>query len=209
MNIRKNISGFTLVELIIALLILSIVMVLCGSGFRFGTRVWDVIDKQSIQMDTLQAVHGFLRKSISASLVRNQLLEDQNSSNESLFEGNAKQLHFISHSPQYGIDDFLYAYDLYLNAKEGELVLNHQPYNATIKDASRDSTATLLTGVKFFEIKYFSGYEDDESQDDWSSNWNDDYSLPLLVKINVVFEDASIQWPELVIQMRNGPYVVR
>ena len=209
MHIRNKKNGFTLVELIIALLILSVVMVLCGSGFRFGTRVWDAVDTQSVQLDTLQAVQSFLRKSISHALVYNQALEDISEEQEIYFIGTDKKLKFISYSPQFGVDDFLYKYELYLKPKQDALTLHYQPHNSNQRKNREESESTILQGVKDISIKYFSGYESDESENGWLSKWEDEFSLPLLVKINVLFEDNKNNWPELVIQMRHGPYVLR
>lgn len=202
-------TGFTLVELIIALVILSFVMVLCGSGFRFGTKVWDSVNTQSERVDVLQAAQGFMRRNISHALIHDRLFTDEEIANENLFLGDPNRIRFISYSPRYGVDDFLYAYELYLDKNTNQLSLRYSPYNLGEKIAQNKSTSSILDGVKDIEISYFSGFIDEEDGDGWFSNWNDVYNLPLLIKINVTFIDEQIVWPEMVIQMRNGPYVVR
>ncbi len=209
MNIRNHQSGFTLVELIIALLILSFVMVLCGSGFRFGTRVWDSVNTQSTQVDLLQASQSFLRKSISHALVHDRLFSEEEDTQENLFIGESKNIKFISYSPQYGVDDFLYVYELYLDKSTNHLSLRYGPYNLSRSGNRKKSVASVIKNVKDFEVSYFSGFVDSESEDGWYAAWDNVYSLPLLIKINVTFLDEKLSWPEMVIQMRNGPYVVR
>ena len=204
-------SGFTLVELIIALLILSVVIVLCASGFKFGTRVWNTVDVQSEQIDTMQAVQGFIRRSMSNAQVHDQFVADEGEEPvESLFVGDADRIRYVSYSPKYGVDDFLYQYELYLNHETNKLLLQYQPYNKPVEDGSFDTVSTLLEGVEDIRIEYFSGFEgetDDGSP--WASYWNGEFTLPLLVKINLVTKDQRNIWPELVIQTRNGPYVIR
>ena len=207
--------GFTLVELIIALLILSFVMVLCASGFKFGTRVWDRVNSQSEQIDTLQAVQGFLRKSISHSIVKTRLRDDLDEDNErsrtfneSLFVGNEERIKYVSFSPQYGVDDYLYQYELYVDKKNNELALLYSPYNLALRGNQETKPLSIIEGVKSIKIKYFSGYVDEQSNESWLSKWDDSYSLPLLVKVDVTFIGDK-QWPELVIPLRHGPYVIR
>jgi len=207
--------GFTLVELIIALTLLSLVMVLSASGFKFGSRVWERVESQSVHIDTLQAVQGFLRSSLSHSLVRDRLQEDNvNDASESasllenLFAGGRQHLSYVSYSPQYGVDDYLYQYQLYLDEQTNSLAITYSPYN--IKLSNRDEKPlSIIEGVANIDIKYFSGFYNQGDNTSWSDRWDDVYSLPLLVKINVTFIDETKQWPELVIPMRHGPYVLR
>jgi general secretion pathway protein J len=209
MKLHRHSAGFTLVELIIALLILSFVMALCASGFRFGTRVWDRVNSQSEQIDTLQAVQGFLRKSISHALIKDSLQEDQADAGESLFIGDATRVKFVSYSPQYGIDDYLYRYELYMNKQDNTLSLVYYPYNLKSEKKDANKPLSMIEGVKNIEIKYFSGFIDENSNESWLVKWDDVYSLPLLVKVNVAFIDNKLEWPEMIIPLRNGPYVIR
>ncbi len=215
MSANNKHNGFTLIELIIALALLSVVMVLSASGFKFGSRVWERVESQSVHIDTLQAVQGFLRTSLSHSLVRDRLQEDNfNDASESasllenLFSGGRQHLFYVSYSPQYGVDDYLYQYQLYLDEQTNSLAINYSPYN--IKLASSDKKPlSIIEGVASLEIKYFSGFHTQDDNSSWQDRWDDIYSLPLLVKINVTFIDRSKKWPELIIPMRHGPYVLR
>lgn len=208
LNIRRLHTGFTLIELIIALLILSMVMVLCASGFRFGIRIWDTIDRQAAQIDNLQATQGFLRKSISSALIRDPIEADEEDIPGHLFLGEDQSLRYVSYSPQYGVDDYLYAYELYHDTKTKSLRLKYRPYNLLYQDNDDiDRFSTIAQQVEDIKIEYFSGFQ--TSNNGWSSQWNREFVLPLLVKVSVILEDTQSPWPELIIQMRNGPYVVR
>ena len=211
MRIPKSQHGFTLIELIIALLILSMVIVLCASGFRFGTRVWNTIDLQAEHVDTLQAVQGFIRNSVSNAQVQDQFVEDDAEKElESLFIGDADHMRYVSNSPRYGVDDYLYQYDLYLDRDTNKLLLRFQPYNVSVQADEKESVSTLMEGVEDIQIKYFSGFVDEIDDDDpWLSQWRGEFTLPLLVKINITTKNNKYAWPELVIQTRNGPYVIR
>lgn len=211
MNTKIRQHGFTLVELIIALLILSVVMVLCASGFKFGIRVWNSVDIQSERIDTLQAVQGFIRRSMSNALVQDQFAADVDEEPiESLFVGDADRVRYVSYSPKYGVDDYLYQYDFYLDRETKKLQLSYRPYNKPAGIDSSGAVSTLLEGVEDIYIEYFSGYEGEtDNEGPWAPYWNSEFTLPLLVKINLVTEDKQNTWPELVIQTRNGPYVIR
>ena len=215
MKVANKKFGFTLVELLIALSILSFVMVLCASGFKFGSRVWERVDSQSVHIDSLQAIQSFLRSSLSHSLIRDRLQEERFDEGqlvakplENLFIGELQTLSYVSRSPQYGVDDYLYKYQLYLNKQSNSLVLRYTPYNLKQVNDHYESLS-LIEGVSNIEIRYFSGFYDDDEKSSWLSKWDDIYSLPLLVKVDVTFVDESKRWPELVIPMRHGPYVLR
>ena len=211
MSFRIRQTGFTLIELIIALLILSMVIVLCASGFRFGIRVWNSIDVQAEQIDSIQAVQGFIRRSMANALVQDQFVADENEEPlESLFIGSNERIQYVSYSPRYGIDDFLYRYEFFLDHETSRLLLRYQPYNKSTGSRSDSTVSTLLEGVEDISIEYFSGFAGESENDDpWASRWNVEFNLPLLIKINLVPEDKLVTWPELVIQTRNGPYVIR
>ena len=212
MTVHYRQNGFTLVELIIALLILSIVIALCANGFKFGTRVWNVVDVQAAQIDTVQAVQGFIRATMSNSLVHDQFVEEEEGQGEleKLFIGDTTNIKYVSYSPKYGVDDYLYEYDLFLDHENKRLSLQYRPFNKSQSNEAENSISTLVEGVEEIKIEYFSGYADEtQPGSDWSAHWDDDFSLPLLVKINLVLKDKQKNWPELVIQMRNGPYVLR
>ena len=211
MSIPKRQRGFTLIELIIALLILSMVIVLCASGFRFGTRVWNTIDVQAEHVDNLQAVQGFIRSSISNAQVHDQFVEDEVEEElESLFIGESDHVRYVSNSPKFGVDDYLYQYDFYLDRDTNKLLLRYQPYNVPASKNAKESVSTLMEGVEDIQIQYFSGFVDDAGDDNpWSPQWRGEFTLPLLVKINLITKNNKYAWPELVIQTRNGPYVIR
>ena len=100
-------NGFTLVELIIALLILSMVSVLCASAFRFGIQVWDRVSTETQEIDNIQAAHSFLQSSISRSLLQDRT--DANESQlESFFIGNKNNLKYISYAPMSTQNRYLY-----------------------------------------------------------------------------------------------------
>lgn len=213
LNLHKH-NGFTLVELIIALSILSFVMVLCASSFKFGSRVWERVDYQSSHIDSLQAVQSFLRNSISHALVKDKLRDDGFEDERSpaldvgsLFIGKPQHLKFISYSPQYGVDDYLYEYQLYFDEQNKSLSIHYAPYNLNAENTNQP--LSIIEGVKSLDIRYFSGFYSDDGKTSWLARWDDEYSLPLLIKINVKFVDDSLQWPELIIPTRHGAYVVR
>ena len=184
-------------------------MLLCASGFKFSTRVWDSVNTQSEQLDSLQAAQGFLRKSISLALINDRLLDEEKDIQQAVFIGNEKRLRYVSYSPQYGIDDYLYKYQLSFDRKKNNLSLKYKPYNLQVNANNEDQASTLIAGVKDINIEYFSGFESKDSTNGWMSNWSNQFALPLLIKIQLIFEDDQQSWPDLIIQMRNGPYVVR
>ena len=205
----KTQSGFTLIELMIALLIMMMVSVLCANGFRFAIKIWTSIDTQASQVDHIQSAQGFLRKSISNALIREPIdIEDQEADiPTNLFLGDSNRLRYISYSPSYGNDDYLYTYELFHDKSNNTLRLNYRPYNLFDSGKNREKYTMLLENISDLKIEYFSGYATDKNG--WAPHWRREFLLPLLVKVKVISLEKNVNWPDLVIQMRNGPYVIR
>ena len=162
----------------------------------------------------MHGLQGFLRSSLSHSLVRdrlqiNQIEEQEDIVLENLFIGSAQRISYISKSPQYGVDDYLYRYELSMDSQLNALVITYLPYNLKLSSSNNKKTLSMIEGVKDLEISYFSGFYDEGTKASWLPAWNDFYALPLMVKVKVTFIDNNKHWPELVIPMRHGPYVIR
>lgn len=121
--------GLTLVELLISLVIIAIVVTLCANGFTFGSRVWAKVDDQQNNLDEIASAQRFLRKVLSEAVFY-PVGDDE--VRKSYFNGEPEKMIFLAPSPQYGLDDYLYIYEIYKQKENGayNLELRYLPANS-------------------------------------------------------------------------------
>ena len=86
-------NGFTLIELIIALALVSLITVLLFSGLRLGSRAWDGVDAVAERNAELRSARGFLDSALSQArdLVLRVDVQDHQ-----VFAGDATSLEFVA-----------------------------------------------------------------------------------------------------------------
>ena len=62
---KHRITGFTLLELLIAMSLLGFILVLLFGGMRLGARSWDAGEKRAENATHLALLQGFLRRELS------------------------------------------------------------------------------------------------------------------------------------------------
>jgi general secretion pathway protein J len=92
-SVSRRSTGFTLIELIIALALVALITVLLFSGLRLGSRAWDGVDTVAERNAELRGARGFLHRALlqSRDLVLRVSGEDHQ-----VFTGNATSLEFVA-----------------------------------------------------------------------------------------------------------------
>jgi general secretion pathway protein J len=178
-----NSSGFTLIELIIALALVALITVLLFSGLRLGSRAWDGVDTVAERNAELRSARGFLDRTLSQT---RDLVLRFDAQDHQVFAGDATSLEFVAPLSEYVGIPGLYVLRLGLEGggKDLRLVLTRwllhsdvlngnaeapewrplEPGSPGISGApaeERDMAAgafgqaTLLEGVGAFELSYF------------------------------------------------------
>lgn len=204
-NAAKH-SGLTLIELLISLVIISIVITLCANGFSFGNRVWAKVNAQQDYLDEVVSAQRFLRKALSEAVFY-PLNEGRVKNN--YFNGEPDKMLFLAPSPQYGLDDYLYIYELYKH-KSGDtynLSLRYLPasshFSGTVK--TTDKHVELVRDVKNLKFNYY-GPTGLTGGLVWHDAWLNRDVLPLLVSISIEFADEKQTWPTLIVETKYGAY---
>ena len=195
-------QGLTLIELIISLVIVSIVVTLCANGFSFGNRVWSKVSKQQDHLDELASAQRFIRKALNEAVF--YVLDDDAKRN--YFTGEENKMIFLAPSPQYGLDDYLYIYEIY-KQKEGDrysLSLRYLPANTYFSGiaSTTDKNTKLLTDVRGLKFQYY-GFNKQTGELAWHDSWISQDTLPLKVSIAT---ESSTEWPVLVAETKFGAY---
>jgi len=204
-NIAKQ-RGLTLIELLISLVIISTVITLCANGFSFGNRVWAKVDEQQDHLDEVVSAQRFLRKALSEAVFY-PLNEDELKNN--YFNGESEKMLFLAPSPQYGLDDYLYIYELY-KLKSGDtynLSLRYLPANSYFSGTAKttDKHVELVRDIKNLKFNYY-GLNRLTGELAWFDAWLNQDVLPLLVSISVEYAGEKQTWPTLIVETKYGSY---
>jgi general secretion pathway protein J len=194
--------GFTLLEVLVTIALLSLLALMLMSGLRFGGRAWERSAAQDRHIDDVRIAAGFLRTSIGQAY---PLLDQGDATRPQIsFSGEAKAVHYLAPMPQVLGSAGMARVDLHLErstAGSSRLIIDLQRELA-FPDAAPWPSTLLLDQVQDIDIAYFGAAE--RGQDPaWQDHWEGAMALPELVRIRVTFPPGDGRvWPDLVIAPR-------
>lgn len=175
-------------------------MVLLFGAFRIGVTSWDAGEQRAIEVNTVSTVQNFLR----ARLATAQPLFDDFSDDEAEFSfiGKRESLQFVSSlRSREGLKKF----SLFLDRNNrGTLKISVEPFLPVFEGGEPDykEDLVLLDAIEHLEFSYF-GSDSFGEEADWFNRWDDQTSLPMLVKLDIRFKDKpESSWPPLTINLR-------
>ncbi|OYD22734.1 prepilin-type N-terminal cleavage/methylation domain-containing protein [Oceanimonas baumannii] len=206
--------GFTLLELMVALSLLTLLAGLMFGGFRIASRTWQTVDEHSGQLSETVQAQRFLRRLLARS--ESRLVPETRETSLLSFQGSEYSLIFISALPERNSRTSQSAwFYLALDSTAPELpqlILKTQPLGGLdpptpeqpeitfdwyqmVDDFQRpDGIPALLTlPAADFRLSYMPR-EEDGIQAGWQSDWQQQDALPELMRITLT-ED----WPALVV----------
>lgn len=198
---RDRLSGFTLLELLIAMSILAALIAMMAGSLSFGATVWEKSDVVAERTSRLMIAQRFLRRQVSEALPL--VRPDGRRGSPIAFEGGTTKLKFVTGSLSHAAIGGPYLVDIHLDGSGArkQLVLSWRELAPDLEDfdnGKEEETSALLDGVAAIEISYF-GKSTSGQDRIWHNSWEDRNELPLLVRIKLEFEDnADGTWPEFV-----------
>lgn len=205
---NKTVAGFTLMELLVALLLLSLIATLSLSGIRLGVRTWETVGNRAEDTGRSQMVRAFLSRELSQTTPL--LLAASGNLRRIAYEGDSESLIFIAPlAPQFGLGGLqrmrLVIIDDPDSAEQGKsLVLTRRPYYRDDEfsvDGESDESHILLDGIADAEFSYRGA--EGGGEDSWSDEWRDREAPPKLVRLRLSFLDSAVpNWPDLLAARR-------
>lgn len=177
-NVR-SFTGFTLLELILSITILSLVALIIGSGFRLGLRAWERGNKELESNQRLRAFSALIVQDLKSIFPYKMEIDNKK---VILFEGQENSILFVSTLGgrlQGGLKWVKYSYNedsRTLLYSEGSLP--DKELLETLKD-ERESEIVDDDMVKT-SFEYYSSEEED-----WLDTWEIGEELPLAVRIHM------------------------
>lgn len=206
--IKAKQSGFTLLEVLLGMSIMSIMMLLLFASLRICVQNWNAGEKKIAQISQAAIVQNFLQNKLYAAM---PLDADFFEEKQFSFQGDKEKMQFVAAMPasasRLGLQLFNLSIKKPIGEQEGsQLLVDIQPFfpQADAEEWGGDPVV-ILKKIKQLRFAYFGSDSDDQSNfaDDlaWQDDWLERKSLPRLISIDVELTNGEV-WPQLVVALK-------
>lgn len=202
----KHQTGFTLLELLIAMALMGLVLVMVYGSLRLGMRSWNASAQRAESLNEVRLIEDFIRRQLRQSMTVYR--EDPEQGQVAVFEGDADRLTFVAPMLSYLGMGGLYViqFDVVDNHGSSGLRMLWSPYRP-IAESLLKSKATpapeetiLVSGVADLQWEYF-GAPEENQEPQWYDRWPGVQQRPQLVRLNLSVNGQ--RWPDLVARLSN------
>lgn len=200
----RRAAGFTLVELLLALGLMSMLLALAYGGLRASTRATDKGQAVLEESGRVRMAHQFVRKQLN-QMAYLGFTVGETEEERAVFQGDARKIRFVSPMPGYlGFGGPQVQELAVVPGDDGdELVLSHALLQGFEEQKlyERDPIV-LLDKIEFAEFSFL-GRDETGELSGWTTQWADPTALPEEVSLAIEFtEDVYIKWPLLTASVR-------
>ncbi|WP_316237222.1 prepilin-type N-terminal cleavage/methylation domain-containing protein [Bradyrhizobium sp. SZCCHNR1015] len=192
-------AGFTLVEVLVALALFSLLAVLLFDNLKFGVQAWRSGSARAESFQRELAAQDVLRRLIGS--LYPMMLGEGAAQRRIDIDGQAESLEFLSDAPAVSGGAGRFRFKLFADRRRDgvDLVLQSRPELAVKQDTER---TLLVSDIDRIELSYAARATGDANAA-WSTSWKDQSEAPGLIRLRVLMRpDDARHWPELVIAPR-------
>ncbi|MEO5694481.1 MAG: prepilin-type N-terminal cleavage/methylation domain-containing protein [Usitatibacter sp.] len=202
----KRQRGFTLVEVMIAMVLLGGMMLLLYSGLSFGLRSWDAADANGRRTADRRIAMNFLRREIGETF---PLRFKDSMTLKMAFEGKENRLRFVSSRPagisQSGLSLVSVGLEQGEDRNTRDLVMRRAMPDDAAKDfgpVEKGERTVLFEKIDNITFQYY-GAENDFTDPTWVDSWDYAGRIPQLIRIRIRASDGTML-PEMVVRVVLG-----
>ncbi|MGC1549900.1 MAG: prepilin-type N-terminal cleavage/methylation domain-containing protein [Rhodanobacter sp.] len=193
----KRAAGFTLLEVLGALVLLSLLLLGVYSGIRTATHTVHAGEIKIGQMDQIRSSQQFLRRELSQAIA--QAMAHDPDGNSIFFTGDAHEMRFVAPLPGYlgRMGPQLQQLKLVSDGEHGmrlEASFAVLPPDGSAPQQVGDAQV-LVDGIRGGGFSY-RGRDKTGQVMDWQDDWKDSQRMPSLVSINLTLDNGRV-WPQL------------
>lgn len=198
-------NGFTLLEILLALVLMAFVMLGVWGALSGATRITHSADALMAQSESVATTQRFLRTWLSAAEPQPYLAAG--AQRATVFKGDANSLQYVAPLPAQSGHAGLYLQTLAL-VKEGAghytLELEYLPYSGDKAATGQPSRHVLLKDLRGGKFEYLAvpGYGEAAT---WRGDWRAANGMPLAVRVQLdPAWPTRVPFPEMVIPLHMG-----
>lgn len=205
-GVRRH-CGFTLLEVLVAVVIMAVIMTTAFGALRLGGRSWEAGVARASGNEAYRAVTDLLRRQVSQVI---PLTWPGDAEQRLAFEGAPDQLRFVAPAPQQHRHAGLFEYALTAQRQglETNLVLSYVPFNPDAEDFQTPAShqqLPLIQGLQRVSFDYFgsptsagAGAGISEPPPRWHQRWDADAQRPPeLIRVRMEVNQGQQPWPDL------------
>lgn len=197
-------AGFTLVELLVAMTVFTLLAATAYAGLRTSASSWERSEALISRWDERRAVVNFLRRQLAQTA---PLARIERRRWHLWFEGSPDSLVFLSELPGYVGEGGVHELGLALDrGEQGQgLYLRRQPLDAEAElgefAAEQVLQRRIAADIDRIEFAYF-GRPEGRGEPRWHDRWSENRRLPTLVKVTITPAQGD-PWPTLQVRLRS------
>jgi general secretion pathway protein J len=195
-------KGFTLIEVLIAMTLLSIMVVLLFTSLKICAQSWEQGENKMSDVNEVAVVYNFFQRHLPSAM---PLWNDFSETEERTFsfQGKKQSMQFVSIFPASAGKSGMQLFSIEPQQQNNEQVIKVTitPFFPVAEGEEwQKEEAVLLRHVSDFSLSYF-GAAEDGSGSSWQEEWLAKTSQPQLVKININTKNG-IFWPEMIMELK-------
>ena len=201
----KKPKGFTLIEVIIAMTLLSLILVLLFSTIFTANKSWQSTERKITQNNELRLVGHFIQRQLSQNI---PLMWIDQKEQRLIFEGKNNELNFTSTLPAHRGGGGIQLITLKVNQTDDvhhlDLYYRHANPDISPFETTDDvEQVILIENINGIELSYF-GQEKIDEDPVWRDKWQNNEFLPMLVSLKIRTVDENLDWPEMKIPLHSN-----
>ncbi len=204
MSRRARVAGFTLVEILVVMTLLSVIMLALGAAMRTIAQTEERVDQRLHRGDELRVAASFLSNTLGRISARKVQGPTPPGLNVALFAARPDAVAWVGVMPaRYGSGG-RYFFRLALERQRDGLgvVLRFVPWSgaAVFPDWSGADSRVLVRDATALGLEYA---QEDGGGQVWRTDWPDPQVLPARIRIAV--RTGPLEWPQITIPLRQLP----
>ncbi|MCF6320015.1 MAG: prepilin-type N-terminal cleavage/methylation domain-containing protein [Proteobacteria bacterium] len=199
-KLKNKQGGFTLLEIIVVMTMLSLIMVMIYGGIQTSRKISEKGLKRINATNEIRVVSELIRRQVSRIL---PMAYKEDDGEFVIFEGDDRHIMYVSPMPGYLGNGGPHVQLIEIvNAKGGKILqFSHWLLNDSLEEDAFEDTeqepVVILENIKYAEFSFVKLDEEGELGE-WESEWEEPENTPLMVKLEVEMGDgAMMQWPIL------------
>ena len=197
-------AGFTLVEILVVMTLMSVIMLALGASMRTIAQTGERVDQRLQRADEMRVATNFLSSTLGRISARRSQAPTQVGTSLALFSAMPGAVMWVGVMPaRYGAGGrYFFRLSLERQGDKADLVLRFAPWNgaAVFPNWAAAESRVLVPGVTRLDLEYA---QSDGASLAWRSDWTDPQLLPGRIRVSI--RTAAVEWPPVTIALRQLP----
>ncbi|MEO8010836.1 MAG: prepilin-type N-terminal cleavage/methylation domain-containing protein [Dokdonella sp.] len=203
---NQRARGFTLIEVMLAILLLAVLLAAAYGGIRSAVRAMSSGEALIDRVNRVRVAQEFIRHQISRTLPL-PFGQDEGTGTNFLFQGEDDLIRWVAPMPGYLSRGGSYVQTLELtNTRNGkQLLFGHTMLNGfdlnKLRQEDMAEPVVLMDQIESGRFEYRK-LDEEGKLEDWSDDWGDPSLTPVMVRIELTMRpEALVGWPVMQIPL--------